>query len=438
MPACPPPAGPAAPRLLVADRSRPLPALATYDDLLPADHLAREVWDFVAGFDLAPLYRGIRAVAGHPGRAPIDPKTLAALWLYAALDGVLSARALAGLVQDHRAYRWLAAGLAVNHHTLSDFRTAHAGWLDQTLTDSVAVLLHQGLIEMDTVAQDGLRVRASAGSASFRRRATLQECQRQAEQYLGQLRRQEEEAPGQTGRRRAAARQRAGRERGQRLGRALEELAEVQQRRQRSACKRQRGKEARASATDPEARVMKMGDGGFRPAYNVQLAVTAAAGVVVGVGVSNAGSDAQEMAPMCAQLRGRYGRGPRRLLVDGSYAKGPEIDKVSGAGEGAVAVYAPVKDVKKKQAAGKDPYAPLPGDSPAVAAWRRRMGQPEAQALYKRRSSSVEWVNARARACGLGRLLVRGRDKVRAVVLWFALGHNWRVARRLRAARPAA
>ena len=433
-PAVAPVAPPAAPRLVVADRTRPFPAVATYDDLLPPDHLAREVWDYVGQLDLAPLYRGIRAVVGHAGRAAIDPRTLAALWLYACLDGVLSARYLAGLLADHRVYQWLAAGQPINYHTLSDFRTAHADWLDQLLTDSVAVLLHQGLVALDTVAQDGLRLRASAGSASFHRQPTLERCRQQAEQYLGQLRRQEAEEPGQTSRRHRAAQQRAARERRARLAQALVELAEVRQRRQQSPCKKQRGKEARASSTDPEARVMKMADGGFRPAYNVQLAVTAEAGVVLGVAVTNAGSDAQEMAPLCDQLRRRYGRQPQRLLVDGSYAKKPEIDKVSGPDE-AVAVYAPVKDAKKKQAAGQDPFVPLPGDSPVVAAWRRRMGQAEAQELYKRRSSSVEWVNARARGCNLYRLLLRGRAKARAVLLWFALGHNWLVARRLRAAR---
>ena len=154
-----------------ADRHQVAIRLLPLDGLLPEDHQARLVWQYVDGLDMAPLYDLIRAVEGRAGRNPIDPKILMGLWLYATLDGVGSARQLAQLCEDHVAYQWICGGVSVNHHTLSDFRTAHAEFLDELLTQSVATLMHQDLVTLDRVAQDGMRVRANAGASSFRPRA---------------------------------------------------------------------------------------------------------------------------------------------------------------------------------------------------------------------------------------------------------------------------
>jgi transposase len=150
------------------------------DDLIAADHPARLVWRFVEGLDVSDLLAGIRAVEGHVGHPPADPRILVALWLYATIDGVGSARRLAALCESHAAYRWLCGGVSMNHKTLSDLRSAQADWLDRTLTASVAVLLHKGLVRLERVAQDGMKVRASAGAASFRRRESLEACRREA------------------------------------------------------------------------------------------------------------------------------------------------------------------------------------------------------------------------------------------------------------------
>jgi len=399
------------------------------DALLPEDHQARLVWEYVEGVDLVPLYEPIRAVEGRAGRDAIDQKILLALWLYATLDGVGSARQLDRLCSDHVAYQWICGGVSVNYHTLSDFRTGHTEFLDELLTRSVATLTHQDLVTLHRVAQDGMRVRASAGAASFRRRKTLEECQSEAQKQVESLRDELEADPGASSKRQEAARKRAARERSERIRRALDELPDVESKKKPA----ERDK-ARVSTTDPEARVMKMGDGGFRPAHNVQFATDTESQVITGVDVINTGSDQGQMSPMVEQHQERYGRAPDEMLVDGGFAKHDDIEKVSSP-ENGTEVYAPVQKPKKGD---RDPHAPRPGDSEVIAEWRRRMGTPEAKAIYKERASTAECVNAIARNRGLRQFLVRGLAKVRAVALWFALAHNLMRAVALRAQAAAA
>jgi transposase len=373
------------------------------------------VWQYVEGLDLSRVYQQIKAVEGRAGREAIDPKILMALWLYATLEGIGSARQLDRLCQAHVAYQWICGGVSVNYHTLADFRTDHVDLLDRMLTASVATLMHQGLVTLQRVAQDGMRVRASAGAASFRREPTLRECQIQAQQQIEALRKELEQDPASCTKRQEAARQRAARERAERIARALAEIPQVQ-----AAKKPDQKDKARASTTDPEARVMKMADGGFRPAHNVQFATDTVSQVITGVEVVNVGSDQGQLAPMVQQHQQRYGQAPEQMLVDGGFAKKQDIEAVSQPEVGTT-VYAPVQKAKKQ---GQDPHVARPQDSEAVAAWRARMGTPAAQEIYKQRASTAECVNAIARNRGLRQFLVRGLPKVRAVALWFALAHN--------------
>jgi len=411
-PAAPPVCEPSRPRLRQADRTQVLLRPVDLDGLLPEDHRARIVWAYVEGLDLAPLYQGIQAVEGEAGRPATDPKILLALWLYATVEGVGSARALARLCEDHLAYQWICGSVPMNYHTLADFRTGPGACLDTLLTQSVATLLAAGLVELQRVAQDGVRVRASAGAASFRRRKTLETCLAAAATQVQALRAELEAEPGATTARQRAARERATRERAARVAQALAHLPALEAKKKPAA----QG-EARASTTDPEARVMKMADGGFRPAYNLQFATDTATQVIVGVDASNVGSDQGQLAPMVAQVEARHAQAPGAMLVDGGFAKTEDIEAVSRR----TTVYAPVQKPKDPT---RDPHAPRPGDTPAVAAWRARMGSPEAQAIYKERAATAECVNAQARNRGLRQLLVRGLPKVRVIALWYALAHN--------------
>jgi len=389
---------------------------ASLESLIPEDHRVRGVWEFVESLDLSELYAKIRAVEGRAGRSPIDPRILLALWLHATVEGVGSARALARLCDEHVAFQWICGGVSVNHHTLSDFRVDHGGVLDRLLSRSVAVLMEAGLVTLKRVAQDGVRVRASAGAASFRRRASLEKCLEEAEAQVAALRKELDEDPGATSRRQAAARQRAAEERTQRVAAALSQWPDVASRRSPG----EREEKARVSTTDPEARVMKMADGGFRPAYNAQLATDTETQVIVGVDLGNAGSDMGQIAPMVDQIGQRCGQAPEEVLVDGGFVTRKDIEQVA-AKEPGVRVYAPVPEPKD---AKRDPHQPLPDDSEALASWRVRMGTDAGKAIYKERAATAECVNAIARNRGLRQFVVRGAGKAMAVLLWFALAHN--------------
>lgn len=405
----------------------------TLDEWLPADHRARLVWSFVEKLDLLELYQAIKAIEGRPGHPACDPRLLVALWLYATLEQVGSARVLARLCGEHLGFRWLCGGVSMNHHTLSDFRVAHSEILERLLAQSFAACLHAGVADLERVAQDGVRVRASAGAASFRRQRTLEECHKLAKAEVARLRAELEGNPAAGTRRQRAAQERAARERAARIGAALqavEALAARQPRQQAEPPQPQpdlpppggaAGKKPappRASTTDVDARVMKMADGGFRPAFNVQLATATGSQLIAAVSIGNVGSDQGQLAPMVEQVAERYGRRPSTMLVDGGFTKLADIEAMA---QGGTVVYAPVPQPKDP---GRDPHAPLPGDTAAIAAWRIRMGSDAAKQVYKDRAATAECVNALARNRGLQRFFVRGLAKAKAVVLWFALAHN--------------
>jgi transposase len=415
------------PRLRCADRQQIIPAMPL-EQLLDSDHQARLVWDFCLGLDLTPLYDRIRSRVGGPGHPALDPRIGVALWLYATLEGVGSARALDYLCVHHNAFRWLVGGVSVNYHTLADFRVGNVDSLDSVLTHSVAVLREQGLVDLNRVAKDGLRVRASAGAASFHRRATLEECLREAEEQVARLKEELDDDPAAPSRRHAAARERAARERQERLEQALARLPELEAK--KKAAERDK---ARCSGTDPEATVMKMADGGFRPAYNVEYSAACDSLVIAAVQVTTSGSDAGQVTPLGDQIHDRHGAYPAEALADGGFVSLDDVERAQSPPRNC-RVYAPVPQPKD---ATRDRYEPLPTDGPQVAEWRARMGTEEAKAVYRQRASTIECVNAQARNRGLVRLLVRGLAKVRAVALWFAIAHNLACGARLRARKAA-
>jgi transposase len=412
------------PRLRIAEREQVIMRMLSLDQMLPCDDEARVVWDFVCQCDLSKLLAQIKAVEGSSGRNATDPKILLALWLFATLKAVGSARELDRLCQRHMSYQWLCGEVSLNYHTLADFRVQHSEMLSELLTEQVGTLMYAGAVKVERVAQDGMRVRASAGKSSFRRAATLEECLAEAKQRVEQLAREVEEDPGAANRRERAARQRAARERVEKVTAAMEACAAVQ------AAKEKRGGDslknaARASTTDPEARTMKMANGGYNPAYNVQFSTDTETQVIVAVEVVNQGTDAGQLAPLVEQIEDRTDVRPREVLADGGFSTKDEIQKLNDPKQG-YKVYAPVKEEQQQREKGHDPFAPRHGESPELTEWRTRMGTEEAKTIYQQRASTAECVNAQARQRGLYQFPVRGLNKVRLLGIWFALAHNLR------------
>jgi transposase len=393
------------------------------DQLLPADHRARLVWSYVKLLNLEPLYAEIEVDGNTRGRTAIAPEVLVALWLLATIESISSARKLERCCERDIAYRWLCGGVSVNYHTLSDFRVQHGKFLERLLVDTVAALVHKGLIPLETIAQDGMRVRAGAGKSSFRRKPTLEELQQQAQAHLDQLQTElDSESERQAGEaRRKAAQVRAAREREERIKEALAQQETLSQ--QREKRKKGDGEKTRVSTTDPDARNMKMANGGFDPAFNVQFATDRDTRVIVGVDVTNEGTDAEQLPPMLAKIERDYGKTPATTLVDGGFVN---IDSVTAAErDGKTKVMAQIPRAEQMRKHGNDPHAPQYRDTPEYSRFRQRMAQPENQALYKERPSIAEFPNAVCRNQGLRQFNVRGLLKVKAIALWHALAFNF-------------
>lgn len=403
------------------------------DSLIDADHPVRVIWNYVAGLDLSALEERIEAREHTAGQAPPSPHLMLALWLYATADGVGSARALARLCEMHLAYRWLCGGVSVNYHGLADFRTLHGELLEELLVRSVAGLALAGVVNLDEIVQDGVRVRAAAGAGSYRRKTNLHKELRKARRLVGQLKREIDDDPDASNRRIKAARERAAREREARVAAALGAMAELEAQRERRSKTNKKETEKqgkpRASTTDPEARIMKMADGGFRPAYNCQIATVAQGQIVVDIDAVPTGSDRGLLRPMMKRVWKRYGRRPERYLADGGFTKNDDIEWAAGLD---IDVYAPATKNKHNT----DPYAPRPDDDPGVAAWRRRMRSAAGKSIYRRRAMG-ECINARLRNWGLYRFTVRGLEKVKAVLRLHALANNILVGHRMLRAAAA-
>jgi transposase len=420
-------------RLRLADRQQVVLAAQCPDDLVEAEHPVRVIWQVVCRLDLGGFYQTIKAREGEAGRDSTDPRLLVALWLYAATDGVGSARELARLCTESRPYQWLCGGVSLNHHTLSDFRVGHGAALDELLTQVIASLVEKKLVSVHRISQDGTRVRACCGASSFRRKERLNLLLQQARAHVAELRclLEDPEKSAGLGAKKRAAMERAAREREQRVQQAIAQLPALEARqaelakrvskKDKAAGAAGKLKEPRASTTDAAVRVMKMPDGGFRPAVNVQIATDVDSRAVVGVEVINAGVDTDRLGPMREQVQERTGRKVGEHLADGGYLT---LEDVEAAADQRVTLYVPPKPPRDPDKFG-DAYQPRPTDSDAVKDWRQRMGGDAGKAIYQQRAATSETVNADLKTHrGLVQLTVRGLHKATCVALWCALAYN--------------
>jgi transposase len=398
-------------RLQVPDRQQPVPTPSSFDALVPPEHPARILWTLLGTLDLSHFEDGITSLEGQAGRALLSPRMMLTLWLFALTDGVSSARRIALLTARDAAYRWIVADVHVSHDALSAFRRAHGDALDGLFTDVLATLLHKGLLSLALLGQDGTRTRAAATAPSFRTYGSLLECRAQAALHLKAVRAAaDEHSVAEQARRETMARDFQ--------ARVEAAITAVQ------ALQAERGPAdapARASTTDAEARVMKMGDGGFRPAFNVQYAVAGSAAggprAVVGVIVTNVGSDMGSLTPMIDQIVRRTGQCPAVVLADCGHAKHEDI--IAATQRGATVLVPPSEQAR--------PIAVLreEGAPPEVIAWRERMETAEATEQYRARASLCELNNAHQKTHqGIGQFLVRGLHKVTCVILMGAIATN--------------
>lgn len=300
------------PRVKTGDRQQLVFRAVDVERLVADDHPVRAVWEFVGRLNLSRFYEPIEAITGVAGRAAWDPRLLISLWIWAYSQGMSSAREIARRCEYDPVFQWLAGLEVINHHSLSDFRVGYREALDELFVQALGLMSAEGLITLERVMHDGTKIKACAGADSFRREERICAHLEQAQQQITAMGDPRAEEPKG---RQEAGRQRAVRERGQRLEQALGELEKIRQNKAGTEAKAQ----ARASLTDPEARIMKQSDGGYAPSYNVQLSTDAAHGIVVGVGLSQSASDYGELSGAVERVEQTMGRVPQQVVVDGGF-----------------------------------------------------------------------------------------------------------------------
>jgi transposase len=424
-------------RFIRADRVQARWDFIDLEALLPSDHRARIVMSFVESLDLWALYDAIKSREGEPGRPPPDPAVLLALWLYATIEGVGSARQLERLAQRDLAYRWIAGGVPLNYHGLSDFRVAHVAVLDRLLSESVTALISAGVVSLAEIVVDGTKVRASASRDSFKTGTKLERVAAAVDARLAALKAEIESDPEASSRRQRAAQERAAREVKERTERARAALDRVRAEKEQRAKthpqdEAKKTSEPKVSLSDPEARNMRFPDGAVGAAYNAQIAVTPREGIIVSVAMTDRRNDAGLAAPMVDDMVRRYGKAPDKLLVDTHYATSEDIAALAEHAAGPVQVFAPTPTerdnltphslAKRKSKRAREPQS--------VKEWRSRMATPAGQEVYGLRKL-IERINANLKNHGFGFIPVRGLIKAKAVALLHALANNLMAVHRL-------
>jgi transposase len=424
------------PRVMRPERDQLRWEMVDLESQLPPDHEARVVWSFVAGLELSEFYARIKARDDAAGRPASDPAVLLAVWLYAAVEGIGAARAIARLCEHHAAYRWLCGGVPVNHDMLSAFRRDSGAMLDRLLTQSLTGLIAEGLVTLEEVMIDGTKVEARASRSSLAKRDRLSRIETRVAAHVARLKQELEEDPSSGQRRQKERALRAAAEQEVRLARARKVLtereAEKQERAKTHAKAEAEKQEPSVSTSDPEVRSMKMADGATRPAWNVQVAT--AQGFVVVIEPTDRRNDSGLAPETVAEIERRCGTTPTRLLAD---SRAMTQDDIVGFAEThpTLTIYAPLpaerEDVsaetlrKRRWQREREPDA--------LRDWRARMASEAGKLAYRRRKLT-EHAHARMKNRGLGRMLVHGITKVRSVCLLQGIAHNLLWANRLRAA----
>ena len=477
------------PKLKIANRAQLNLRVTSLEDLIPPDHLARSIWDFVGSFDLQLFYDDINSVNGEPGGPSTDPQTLISVWLYAYTQGISSSREVSRLIDQLHAFQWLTADTSINYHTLSDFRVKNKEALDNLFSQILAVLHADGLITLEQTAHDGTKIKTHAAGNSFHREETLEKSLELAKIRIKEL--ENPESQGITSERVRAAQERAAKEKLARLEKARDELKEIQSKKEDEKSKAS----ARVSFSEPESRTMKQADGGFAPCYNVQLTTDTKSGAIVGAGVVQSGNDSAELSESMKRVKQQAGEFPKQVLVDGGYTnratiiamKDMEIDMIGSVPETSESNFnkkaAPEFQAKAfKYNSEKNEYVCFAGkilryshsqnevgattaryiasfedckicpfkekccpenkkagrgisrltESPDVIAFKEKMKTEEAKKTYKKRGPAAEFSNAWLKEkFNLRKFQLTGLIKAQMEILWACIAYNMQLWIRL-------
>lgn len=396
----------------------------TLDDLIPQDHKARLILEFVEQMDLSVCLEGLSSF-GTVGRPATDPYVILTLWIYTILDGNASARKLEELCKYHIVYRWICGGISMNRTSLAEFQSKNPKKFEQLLTSCLAIMVKHELISDTDFAQDGTRVKANAGAGSFRRESSLVKLETEIEEYIQNLRKIAATLNGYE-KRKIAQQTRYACEKKERILAAIRTLhearcqKEINQKRNNKKVTENKLENIRASTTDPEVRKMKMGDGGFRLAYNVQFATGLDSRVIYGVDVVNTldpGTAPRLMAQVQERLRKLSLNEIKNWIGDAAYSAKRDIIAIAGLFPNCTYYAPPNIDETESKKHRK-------GDCVGIKKWRDMIGSEKIKGLYKKRCSTAEFSNMQVKNKALDEISVRGLVKAKGVAFLHAISMN--------------
>lgn len=406
-------------KLRIAERQQITMEFSCLDELIDEDHRVRSIWKYVELANLEKALERVQTYQDASGRSAIDPKILLALWLYATIEGYGSAYNLEKLCQENIAYKWICGGVSIGRKTLSNFRIKSGDILESILINGVTALIKANVVDLEEISQDGLKVKACASEKSYRNKKSIAQVREIVQEHITRLKNELETNPSGAVEHRKKMKLRRLQEKQKRLEEAYKEVESCAEKKD-AAQKRDRKKKLtdhekakiKVSTTDPQARLMKMPQGGYKLAMNCEFAMDTKSGFIVGTRATNQENDSGQVGIMFDYLRNSYGITPKRYLADAGFRNNKDTQRLY---ENGCEVFMPIP-IKEQKVTNKN--------SEGVVKWKERMQTQSAKETYSRRASTIEWFNAGARQRGLQSFSVRGLEKGQVTCNLQALAHN--------------
>jgi len=397
------------------------------DERLPHDHKARAVWDFVRQMDTSILFEKVKSHKGAAGQQATSPEVLLALWIYGITEGTYSARKISRECQENDAYRWIAGNTGVNRENLASFRSMAPETFQNLLTESLSVMLKNKLLYEEDFAQDGTRIKAAAGFNTFRKEKSIESIKAKMESLINEIKEKEQRFLHQEEKEKLKRQKRFAEERLHRAKKAVEELQKHKANLEENAKKNRdtnrlekRLEKARTSFVDPECRKMKMGDGGFRLAFNTQFATGVQSRAIYGVSVGNTldpGTMPKLISQVINRLRNLNLSLPKFWICDAAYSNKEDQEEV-------FRLFPKITVIAPPNISLEEAKKPKKKDSLVISRWRKLIGTETYKEIYNQRCSTSEFSNMVTKNRGLGNLLVRGARKALSSCLLYAIAHN--------------
>lgn len=401
-------------------------------DWLPENHLAFFISEVVDEMDLSAFHG--RYEEGDPRRnQAFHPAMMLKILIYAYATGTFSSRRIAQKIEEDVAFRVLAAGNFPQHRTICDFRQEHLRKFVELFKQVVLIAKSSGLIKLGRVAIDGTKIKANASRHKAMSYDRMKQEEKKLESEIAELLEQAERTDREEDQ--EYGREKRGDELPEELQRResrLKKIREAKKRLEERQADEDRGKgrhegdggrpngkkgqpfksefgqpreKAQDNFTDPESRIMKMGNG-FEQSYNAQACVDEAHQIIVAVGVTNCAADSTQLIPMIEATEAVIDQIPAQVVADAGYRSDENFERLEARNiDGVIAL----------GREGKPDTPPISLSRQATQRMKEKLASAAGEAAYRRRKVIVEpvfgWIKS---VLGFRQFSLRGLPKANA------------------------